>query len=50
MDTLGGVLFKPEAAKGMFYFFLKGTSSGISSALPKGLFLMTGQRDGSLPF
>jgi len=27
MDTLGGVLFTPEAARGMFRFFLKGTSS-----------------------
>jgi hypothetical protein len=46
MDTLEKVLFTPEEARGMFRFFLKGTSSGISSALPEGLFLMTGLGDG----
>jgi hypothetical protein len=45
MDILGEVLFAPEAARGMFRFFLKGTSSGISSALPESLFLVTSLRD-----
>jgi hypothetical protein len=46
MDTLGVVLFVPKAAKGMTRFFLKGTSSEVSSALPRGLFLAIGLRDG----
>jgi hypothetical protein len=50
MDTLGGVLFTSEAARGIFRFFLKGTSSRISSALPKGHFLMTGLGDGGASF
>jgi hypothetical protein len=50
MGTEGGVLLTPEAARGMFRFFLKGTSSGSSSAMLKDLFLVTGLGDGGASF
>jgi hypothetical protein len=46
VEILGEVLFAPEAPRGMFCFLLKGTSSGISSILAEGLFLVTGLGDG----
>jgi len=46
VGILEEVLFAPEAARGIFHFFTKGTSLGFSSSLPEGLFLVTGLGDG----
>jgi hypothetical protein len=46
------VLFAPEAAKGIFCFFFKGTSLGVASAGSKALFFVAslGDRGASLLF
>jgi hypothetical protein len=42
---LEGVLFAPTAAKGIYCFFFKGTSSGVASAGSEALFLTVGLGD-----